>query len=149
LVETALEMRRAVLAEARRADFVVMTAAVSDWRVKKASARKIKRGISQKTLELVENPDIIAEIGRKRGSKVLVGFALETEKLAWNAAKKLIAKRLDLVVANRLGKKSEVFGNTAPELLIVDRFGNKEVLKRARKSELAKIIVGKMLKLSV
>src|SRR5262249_54036392 len=103
-VETALDMRRALGDAVARADVIVMTAAVADYRVAKPAKDKLKRGkIGGKLeLELVQNPDLLAELGKQRKGKspVLVGFAAETQDVVANAQAKLVTKGCDLIVAN-------------------------------------------------
>jgi phosphopantothenoylcysteine decarboxylase/phosphopantothenate--cysteine ligase len=102
-VTTAVEMRREVLARWRRVDAVVMAAAVADWRARHVSPEKLKRSAETTTLELEANPDILAELGRRRGDRrrpALIGFCVETTGLAEAARAKLAAKRCDLLVAN-------------------------------------------------
>lgn len=102
-VTTALQMLRRTLPEARRADVVIGAAAVGDWRFARPAASKVKRSASPLRVTLVPNPDILAELGRRRRGRarpVLVGFALETERGISNARAKLRRKGLDLVVAN-------------------------------------------------
>jgi phosphopantothenoylcysteine decarboxylase/phosphopantothenate--cysteine ligase len=103
-VETALEMREAVLAELPKADVVIKAAAVADFRAASRSERKIKKedlgegeGLS---LELVRNPDILAEICRQKGDRVIVGFAAESHDVLDAARRKLERKGCDLIVAN-------------------------------------------------
>lgn len=145
-VESSLDMRRAILAEFKKADCVVMAAAVVDWRPVYSAKKKIKKS-SKKTIELVENPDILAELGAKKRGKIAIGFALETENLERNALKKLKDKNLDLIVANRLSKRSNVFGDRPIDVVMVDRFGNRTRIHNRSKRELAKIILEKALKL--
>jgi phosphopantothenoylcysteine decarboxylase/phosphopantothenate--cysteine ligase len=143
-VESALDMKRAVERAFAKADCIIMAAAVSDWRVRDVVSAKMKRRSGRKRLELAENPDILAELGKKKGGKVLVGFALETEDLEKNALKKLREKNLDLIVANRLNRKSTVFGDRFLDILMLDRFLNKKTLSRKSKKEAAKIILDKV-----
>lgn len=145
-VESSLDMRRAVLAGFRKADCVIMTAAVADWRPVYSARRKIKKS-PRKTIELVENPDILAEIGAKKKDRIAVGFALETENLGIRALKKLKDKNLDLIVANRLGNGADIFGDKKIDVITVDRFGNRSKIYNKTKRELAGIILDKVLKL--
>jgi phosphopantothenoylcysteine decarboxylase/phosphopantothenate--cysteine ligase len=143
-VESALEMRTAVKRELGKAGLLIMAAAVADWRPALAARKKIKRSGAVKVLEFVENPDILREIGRKkRAGLVLVGFALETGGLAGNALKKMLAKRLDMVVANTVGRRSGAFGDNIHNILIIDRHGNRVSVKGKTKKQLAKIILDK------
>lgn len=147
-VESADEMRAAVLKFIKRSDCVIMTAAVADWRPKHSARRKMKKpGI--RNIELVENPDILAEIGRLKKKKIAVGFALETENLEKNALKKLKDKNLDIIVGNRLTPKRSVFGDNALDVVTIDRFGNRTRIFNKSKSKLAKIILDKALKFRI
>ncbi len=148
-VESALEMKQAVEKEFKNCGCVIMAAAVSDWRVKTQVSTKIKRRGKGKVLELVENPDILAGLGRHKAGKILVGFALETGDLEKNAAKKLKTKHLDLIVANRLGKKGRAFSDNKTSVLMIDKFGNKRAINNKTKKELAKIILDKALSLNI
>ena len=105
-VGTAEELRAAVLEAAGDADVVVMAAAVADFRPAASSSSKIKKsaGVPQ-AVELVENPDVLAELGRtRRASQVLVGFAAETDDVLANGHAKLAAKGADLLVVNEVGQ---------------------------------------------
>jgi phosphopantothenoylcysteine decarboxylase/phosphopantothenate--cysteine ligase len=94
-VGTAREMHREVLAAFRRADALVMTAAVSDYRPARPRRGKWKTGPARLSLPLVRNPDILAEAGRRKGSRVCVGFAVEVEDALRRARAKVRRKRLD------------------------------------------------------
>jgi phosphopantothenoylcysteine decarboxylase/phosphopantothenate--cysteine ligase len=98
-VETAEQMHRAVLQRLSEANVVIATAAVSDYKPKTAAIQKIKRGGSA-SWKLEPTPDILAEVARQRGSRILVGFAAETENALENARKKLVSKSLDAIVVN-------------------------------------------------
>jgi phosphopantothenoylcysteine decarboxylase/phosphopantothenate--cysteine ligase len=94
-VTSALEMRAAVHAALRRADALVMTAAVSDHRPARRRDGKWKKGPGRLSLPLRRNPDILAEAGRRKGKRVLVGFAVEVQDARAHAVAKLRRKRLD------------------------------------------------------
>ena len=102
-VVTALEMAEVVLAQAERADIVIKTAAVGDYRCETEAAQKIKKTGECLNLALVPNPDILLELGKRKGKKVLIGFAAETEKLTAHAQEKLKKKNLDMIAANLIG----------------------------------------------
>lgn len=148
-IESAADMRAAVRREFKKRDCLIMAAAVSDWRVDKAAAKKIKRGVRPVLARLVPNPDIVREACRGKGGKIVVGFALETGNLAKNAAKKLKEKNLDLIVANRLGDRADVFGGGRKEILIIDRAGERRSYKNKTKTALAKIILDKVLAFNI
>ena len=138
-VKTAEEMRRAVLAECQQYDVVIKAAAVLDWRPKETAAHKIKKGRGVQTLELVENPDILAELGCSRGNRrcVLVGFAAETQDLVANAQEKLKKKNLDLIVVNDVSREDAGFEADTNAVKIVYRDGPMEELPLMPKQEVA------------
>jgi phosphopantothenoylcysteine decarboxylase/phosphopantothenate--cysteine ligase len=99
-VVTAVEMLEACGSAFERCDAFIACAAVSDFRPEAASAQKKKKDGKPEALRLVPNPDILLTLGKRKGRRVLVGFAAETEKLLEHGQAKLKAKRLDLLVAN-------------------------------------------------
>ena len=124
-VETAVEMRDAVLA-ALPADAAVFTAAVADWRAARPAAAKIKKsgGKAAPTLTLTENPDILATVGHAANRpRLVVGFAAETNDLLANAAKKLAAKGADWIVANDVSPEAGVMGGEDNTVHIVSASG--------------------------
>lgn len=144
-IESAMEMRRAALKEFPKSDGVIMTAAVSDWRPSSIAKKKMKRRLRPNmVLKLVENPDILRELGERKGNKVLVGFSLETEDLEKNAVRKLEEKNLDLIIATHFKRGSTVFGNKNIDILMIDRFGKRTGISRRSKRELAKIILDRV-----
>jgi phosphopantothenoylcysteine decarboxylase / phosphopantothenate---cysteine ligase len=138
-VKTAEEMRQTVLAECRQVDVIIKAAAVLDWRPKETAAHKIKKGCGVQTLELVENPDILAELGCGRGNNrcLLVGFAAETQDLVANAQEKLKKKNLDLIVVNDVSREDAGFEADTNAVKIVYRDGHMEELPLAPKDEVA------------
>lgn len=136
-VQTAEEMRKAVLKNFESADCVVMTAAVMDFRPKEKVAGKIKRTGGGLTLELVENRDILGELGQMNTTKILVGFALETEEGRKSAQAKLEGKNLDLLVLNF----PESFGADKTRFEILNRSGQWRSLGLIEKEELARILL--------
>ena len=103
----------------KKDDCLIMSAAVSDYKVKKTALSKIKKS-SKLTLELVENPDILKSI-KKKGIKYKVGFALESEQLLNNAQKKLIQKNLDMIVANSVSKEKSPFGEGNKDFIVISK----------------------------
>jgi phosphopantothenoylcysteine decarboxylase/phosphopantothenate--cysteine ligase len=138
-VKTAEEMRQTVLAECRQADVIIKAAAVLDWRPKETAGHKIKKGHGFRTLELVENPDILAELGHNRGKnrRLLVGFAAETQDLIANAQEKLKKKNIDLIVVNDVSREDAGFEADTNAVKIVYRDGRMEELPLAPKEEVA------------
>ena len=104
-VVEAREMEQALRRAAGRADVIIMTAAVSDFRPARAATKKLRRRASL-MLRLEATPDIIARLPRRKKRQLVVGFALESDRVAPRAAVKLRAKRLDLVVAQRVRPRS-------------------------------------------
>ena len=118
-VTTAEEMYREVEARAGAAQVVIMAAAVSDYRPAEASPQKLKKSAGPRRLDLVENPDILKRLGEGKGSRVLVGFAAETQDLFAQAQRKLVEKHLDLIVANDVSQPGVGFeGETNAAVLI-------------------------------
>ena len=122
-VVTAEEMRAAVLAEFDSATAVLMAAAVADYRPRSIAGRKMKRGDGNRRVELVPNPDIVAELTARRRRQVVVGFAAETESLVENARQKLHRKNLDLVVANDVTQEGSGFDVDTNAVTLLDRDG--------------------------
>ena len=137
-VSTAVEMRRRVLENFSKADYVVMAAAVCDFRAAYVSRRKIKKG-REKTywLKLARNPDILKELGAKKGRQVLVGYALETDRPLENARKKLRTKKLDFIVTNTIGDSSSPFGNGLTSVSLLARDGRYKRIRRSSKRAIA------------
>ncbi len=143
-VESAEEMRRAVLAEYEVCDAVIMSAAVSDYRVKNVAAQKIKKSDETLTLELVKNPDILKELGKLKEKQILIGFAAETENLLEYAERKLREKNLDMIVANDVAAEGAGFAVNTNIASFIHRDGKREDLPKMSKSELAEQIVRRL-----
>ncbi|WP_407641829.1 bifunctional phosphopantothenoylcysteine decarboxylase/phosphopantothenate--cysteine ligase CoaBC [Caldanaerobius fijiensis] len=99
-VSTAEQMRDKVLQYFDEVDAVIMSAAVADYRPMNYSNVKIKKDDSEMTIRLSKNPDILKELGDKKGRQVLIGFAAETDNIVMNASKKIKEKNLDMIVIN-------------------------------------------------
>ena len=127
-VDTAEEMRRVVLDRARGFDVIIKAAAVLDYRPKEKAAQKIKRKGEKQTLELIENPDILAELGSDgaAGRRLLVGFAAETEDLLAHAKEKLKKKNLDMIVANDVSRHDAGFEVDTNSVKVIYRDGRVE-----------------------
>ena len=118
-VQTTTEMRDAVFEGLERATVVIKTAAVADYRAELPATQKMKRGQDSVTIRLMPNPDILAEVSRRKGNRTVVGFAAETENVLENAAKKLERKGCDLIVANDVSRKDLGFDVDRNEVWIV------------------------------
>jgi phosphopantothenoylcysteine decarboxylase/phosphopantothenate--cysteine ligase len=117
-VESAEEMRDAVLNLLPRATVVIKTAAVSDYRPKAAAGQKIKRK-GPMTLELEATPDILKELALKKTSQIIVGFAAETENVLENARQKLVSKNLDAIVVNDVSREGVGFDSDRNAVTII------------------------------
>lgn len=118
-VQTAVEMEAACQRAFEQADIAILAAAISDYRVENPSEKKMKKTGEGLTLKLVENPDILAGLGKvKSPSQLLVGFALETDNAVENARAKLHKKNCDLIVLNAPGPQSG-FGTDTNEVVLI------------------------------
>lgn len=136
-VTTALEMRNAVLAHLEQTDVLIKAAAVSDFRPQEALPHKVKKEQASLVLPLEQNPDILAEVGKRKGKKVLVGFAAETEELLANAQKKIRNKNLDLIIVNDVGNQAIGFNSDENQVLLLYADGRQEELPQMPKIDLA------------
>lgn len=147
-VRSAEDMRASVLEHWTRCDAVIKAAAVADYRPREASGRKVKKGREGRVLDLVCNPDILAELGRERedGACVLVGFAAETESLLENAQEKLQSKNVDMIVANDVSRSDAGFDGDNNLVNILFRDGHVEALPMMTKDEVADQILDRIAK---
>jgi phosphopantothenoylcysteine decarboxylase/phosphopantothenate--cysteine ligase len=137
-VNSALEMHRAVMQHAEGVDVVVKAAAVADYRPLDRAGQKLKKGRDDRlTLSLTKNPDILAELGRVKGKRLLIGFAAETEELLRHAAEKLQRKNLDLIVANDVSCEGAGFDVDTNIVKFLYADGRVEELPRMSKLEVA------------
>jgi phosphopantothenoylcysteine decarboxylase/phosphopantothenate--cysteine ligase len=143
-IRTAMEMYEAVLRAYEKVDIVIKAAAVSDYRPKQAVPYKIKKTDEAQVVELMRNPDILAELGQRKGKRILVGFAAETEDLLANAQKKVQAKNLDLIIANDVGRSETGFGSDENKILILHADGRVEDLPQMSKHKLAHEILDRV-----
>jgi phosphopantothenoylcysteine decarboxylase/phosphopantothenate--cysteine ligase len=150
-VGSALEMREAVRREFAGADVVVKAAAVADFRPASVSERKIRKedlaegaGLS---LELVRNPDILAELCREKGSRVIVGFAAESHDVIESARRKIARKGCDLLVANDVSGADSGFDVDRNTVSFVWPAGDVESLPPLSKDEVADHLLDRVAKL--
>jgi phosphopantothenoylcysteine decarboxylase/phosphopantothenate--cysteine ligase len=122
-VETAAQMLKAA-EQALPVDVAIFAAAVADWRVADQAKEKLKKTNGKSTLDLVENPDVLATIAQhKKRPTLVIGFAAETEKLLEHARAKLKSKGCDWIVANDVSPESGVFGGSSNTVHLVTRNG--------------------------
>ena len=132
-VESALEMYEKVNEYFRYTDIFIACAAVADYRPKEYKKEKIKKSDSDLILELVRNPDILFEMGKKKDKQLLIGFAAETNDIKENALKKLEKKNLDFIVANN----ASTMGNNTNTVEIIRKNKTSIKINQKNKIELA------------
>ena len=146
-IKSALEMQTALTEEFDSSDFIFMSAAVADFRVKDFSSNKIKKNNSDTmTLELVKNPDILQFLCNKKTTEkpVIVGFCAETENLIENAKTKIQKKGCDFIVANDVSRKDIGFSSDENEVYIIDRNLEVKKFEKQPKTAIAREIIGEV-----
>jgi phosphopantothenoylcysteine decarboxylase/phosphopantothenate--cysteine ligase len=154
-VHTASEMRQAVMKHLDESTMIVKAAAVADYHRANPPAKKEKKTAARLSLELDPTPDILAELGKKKGSRLLVGFAAETDNLMAEARRKLETKNCDMIVANLVAahgathgaEESVGFDSDDNEVVLVTRSGDSIPVHRAPKRLIARRIFDEMIKL--
>jgi phosphopantothenoylcysteine decarboxylase/phosphopantothenate--cysteine ligase len=144
-VESAEEMRQAVLKLLPEATIVIKTAAVSDYRPKSIAAQKLKRS-GNMTLELEPTADIVSEIARNKRSQLIIGFAAETENVLENARKKLLSKSLDAIVVNDVSHEGIGFDSDRNAVTIITHHDVVEV-PETTKWEIAQRVLDQIIRL--
>ena len=145
-VETVAEMRDAVMAKLTESTILIKAAAPADYRPAKSASQKIHKGSKELVLELEPTEDILTEVSKHKGNRVIVGFAAETEKVIESARSKLDRKKLDLVVANDVTQTDGAFDSDFNAVTIVSRDGREQVLPRLRKYEVANKILDEVVR---
>ena len=140
-VTTAEEMARAVQAAFASATVVIMGAAVADYRPRRTLDRKLKKAGQPLTLDLEANPDILRRLSTRKGRRLLVGFAAETNDLVSEARRKLADKRLDLIVGNDVTAPGAAFGGDTNVVHLIDAAGQEEALPVLAKEEVAERVL--------
>ncbi len=140
-VRTAEEMRRAVLKAFNPATVVIQSAAVSDYVPRQVQPGKPAKRHDRMRLDLEPTPDILAELGRRKGKRLLIGFAAETQNLRKNAEDKLRRKNTDLLVANDVSREEIGFESERNAVLVLDSRGREVKLGEAPKSRIAEQIL--------
>ncbi len=147
-VESAEELHDAVMARAGDADAVIMAAAVADFRPKAVAPQKLKKGDGVPEVQLEPTVDILAALGRtKRAGQVVVGFAAETERVQEHAAAKLVAKRVDLMVANDVGAADAGFEVDTNRAVLLDADGGVAETPLLTKVALAGVVLDRVAEL--
>ena len=143
LIETADDLLRVLKKAIKAADCLIMCAAVGDFKVKRVAKSKIKRK-KRLRLDLIPNKDLLKEISRHNRGNLFVGFGLETEGLLKNAAKKLRDKNLDIIVANRLSKSHNPFGDKKLGVCIIDKSGHRIYINNKSKAYISQVLLDKI-----
>jgi phosphopantothenoylcysteine decarboxylase/phosphopantothenate--cysteine ligase len=143
-VVTAEEMRQAVSAAFEPATIVLMAAAVADYRPARIAKEKLKKGSGPMVLELERTADILAELVPRKGSRIVVGFAAETEQVVANAERKLAEKNIDLIVANDVAGTDTGFAVDTNAVTIIDRTGHRETVPLMSKDAVADRILDRV-----
>jgi phosphopantothenoylcysteine decarboxylase/phosphopantothenate--cysteine ligase len=146
-VRTAVEMRDKVMENLPAAGIVIKAAAVADFHLSNVPEQKVKKTAARVSLELDPTPDILAELGRKKGDFLLIGFAAETQNLQQESRRKLESKNCDMVVGNLVGSRDLGFETDDNEVVLTLRTGPPIALPRASKRVLADLIFDEVLKL--
>lgn len=139
-VTTALEMHQAVMNYIKQTDIFISAAAVADYRPQKFSKHKIKKTSANLNLDLIPNSDILSEVTKHPKPPITVGFAAETSNIAPNAIKKLRTKKLDMIIANKIGPKLG-FGEDQITVTICDKTGKTTEIPLANKKVVAQKII--------
>lgn len=146
-INTAVGMLSVLKREIRKADVLIMSAAVSDFRPAHKKPHKIKKEAVKKgknnrlNLKLKENPDILKKLSKYKKNKLYIGFCLETSKLKSNARKKLLDKKLDYIVGFKKTAKNEPFGEVLSDVIICDKSLKINTLKKISKNHLAERLI--------
>ncbi|MGA2483698.1 MAG: bifunctional phosphopantothenoylcysteine decarboxylase/phosphopantothenate--cysteine ligase CoaBC [Candidatus Acidiferrales bacterium] len=145
-VRTAEEMHRAVLEELPRTTVVIKAAAVADYRPAARQEKKVKAK-ERITLELEPTADILADVARQKGDRILVGFAAETDHVAEHAREKLAGKNVDLIVANDVTAPGAGFDRDTNVVTLYARDGREQALERMAKRDVAQRVLDEVLRL--
>jgi len=146
-VRTALEMREAVMDRLSEATIVIKAAAVADYHIPHPPAQKMKKTAARLSLELEPTPDILAEVGTKKGDRLLIGFAAETDNMVAEARRKLHQKNCDMIVGNVVSQAGIGFDSDENEVVLVTRAGETIPVPRAPKRVIAARILDEALRL--
>jgi len=138
-VTSAADMHRETRSACEHADVFIAVAAVADYRPEHAAGHKIKKTGDRMRIDLVRNPDILADIAAMADGPLTIGFAAETRDVARHAREKLLAKNVDAIAANDVSGDTG-FGTEDNALTIVDRAGTRH-LGRSSKTELARLLI--------
>jgi phosphopantothenoylcysteine decarboxylase/phosphopantothenate--cysteine ligase len=140
-------MYDAVMHHLQESTIIIKSAAVADYHIANVPQQKIKKTAARVSLELDPTPDILADVGRIKGDRILIGFAAETQNLVDEARRKLASKNCDMVVANLVSQEGVGFESDQNEVTLVLRGGQTIPLARTDKREIADQILDQAPKL--
>jgi len=146
-VQTAAQMFEAVMLHLEESTIIIKAAAVADYHRSDAPQYKVKKTAARMSIELDPTVDILAELGRKKGDRLLIGFAAETENLIAEARRKLESKNCDMVVANLVSQEGIGFDSNENEVVLVTRHADPVPVHRAPKRAIAARILDETMKL--
>jgi phosphopantothenoylcysteine decarboxylase/phosphopantothenate--cysteine ligase len=140
-VQTAKEMEKEVVAHFDQADVVIMAAAISDFRFARMSSQKIRKEKLEKKIDIVLTEDILQKLSSKKGAKIIVGFAAETEEVVNKALEKMKKKNLDLIVANNVLTEGIGFESDFNQVSLIFPDGKTINTEKKSKVEISQIIL--------
>lgn len=146
-VRSAHEMRDAIMGRLEESTIIVKSAAVADYHVAAVAPQKIKKTAARMSLDLDPTPDILAEVGSRKGDRLLIGFAAETTDMVSEARRKMQTKKADMVVGNVVNVTGTGFESDLNEVTLVMSTGETVPLPRAPKREIAHAIFDHALRL--
>ena len=135
------------MANLRDASIIIKAAAVADYQVENPAPQKVKKAALRMTLDLDPTPDILAELGRNKGDRLLIGFAAETQNLVAEARRKLETKNCDMVVANLVNQAGTGFESDRNKVTLVLRTGEIVDIPEESKRKVADAIFDQALKM--
>ena len=146
-VTTALEMRDVVMERLAESTIIIKSAAVADYHVASVPSQKVKKTAAKVSIDLDPTPDILAECGQKKGDRILIGFAAETQNMVEEARRKMKSKNCDMVVGNLVSQQGIGFESDQNEVTLVLRTGEVERVAQAPKREIADRILDRVQRL--
>ena len=146
-VTTALEMRDVVMERLAESTIIIKSAAVADYHVASVPSQKVKKTAAKVSIDLDPTPDILAECGQKKGDRILIGFAAETQNMVEEAKRKMKSKNCDMVVGNLVSQQGIGFESDQNEVTLVLRTGEVERVAQAPKREIADRILDRVQRL--
>jgi phosphopantothenoylcysteine decarboxylase / phosphopantothenate---cysteine ligase len=143
-IETAQEMYAEVKKHFLAHDSLVMAAAVSDFRPRQYSAKKLKTNSRTAFIQLKKNPDILQWAGKQKTKKIIVGFCMETENMFARALEKMCLKQADIIIANKISKFAMPFGPGRTDILLIGPDSLVQQFRKISKDKVARILLDKI-----